>query len=216
SPCTGISSRSPCWSRSLSSPGSRCWRTVAGHEPGALVPGRRPGGVGRAFPGFVHHGRGVVCTRCPGRAAGACTPCIVRIHGGRAGLDRLAGLAWLEAAPRRAGIAAARRPERSGPRQVRRLRNGAALWLVVRRCRLRGVVGGADRELPLMLHAAHRRWLLAAGLLVLGAAWLGPLPAWSRHWFSAHMLMHMAVVAVAAPLVASSIAGTRADPARHW
>lgn len=67
-----------------------------------------------------------------------------------------------------------------------------------------------------MLHAAHRRWLLAAGLLVLGAAWLGPLPAWSRHWFSAHMLMHMAVVAVAAPLVASSIAGTRADPARHW
>lgn len=67
-----------------------------------------------------------------------------------------------------------------------------------------------------MLQATRRRWLLAAGLLVLGAAWLGPLPGWSRHWFWAHMLMHMAVVAVAAPLLASSIAGTRADPARRW
>ena len=58
--------------------------------------------------------------------------------------------------------------------------------------------------------------LLAAGLLVLGAAWLGPLPGWSRHAFSAHMLMHMAVVAIAAPLIALGIAGSRADPARRW
>lgn len=57
---------------------------------------------------------------------------------------------------------------------------------------------------------------LVAGGLVLGAAWLGPLPAWSRHAFSAHMLMHMAVVAVAAPLLALGVAGSRADPARRW
>ena len=58
--------------------------------------------------------------------------------------------------------------------------------------------------------------LAAAGSLVLAAAWLGPLPAWSRHSFAAHMLMHMAVVAVAAPLLAMGVAGTRADPARRW
>lgn len=64
-------------------------------------------------------------------------------------------------------------------------------------------------------HAHRRAWLLAGGL-VLGAAWFGPLPGWSRHSFAAHMLMHMAVVAVAAPLLALGLAGTRADPARRW
>ena len=58
----------------------------------------------------------------------------------------------------------------------------------------------------------HRPLLLAAAVLVLGAAWAGPLPDWSRHAFSAHMLMHMAVVAIAAPLLALGVAGTRADP----
>ncbi|WP_081974954.1 cytochrome c oxidase assembly protein [Novilysobacter arseniciresistens] len=57
---------------------------------------------------------------------------------------------------------------------------------------------------------------LAAGLAVLGAAWLGPLPEWSRQSFAAHMLMHMGVVAVAAPLVAAGLARSRFDPARHW
>lgn len=57
---------------------------------------------------------------------------------------------------------------------------------------------------------------LAAGTLVLAAAWLGPLPDWSRHSFAAHMLMHMGVVAVAAPLIAAGLAGGRADPARRW
>ena len=49
--------------------------------------------------------------------------------------------------------------------------------------------------------------LAAAGSLVLAAAWLGPLPAWSRHSFAAHMLMHMAVVLAsgAAPVVASVV-----------
>jgi putative membrane protein len=54
-------------------------------------------------------------------------------------------------------------------------------------------------------------WLAAVGAAVLVAAWLGPLPALSRHAFSAHMLMHMAVVAVACPLLAAGIAGGRFD-----
>jgi putative membrane protein len=55
---------------------------------------------------------------------------------------------------------------------------------------------------------------LAAGLLVLVAAWLGPLPSLASHAFSAHMTIHLAVVAVAAPLLAYGFAGTRFDPAR--
>jgi putative membrane protein len=58
--------------------------------------------------------------------------------------------------------------------------------------------------------------LLALGLAVLGAAWLGPLPELARRAFFAHMTMHMAVVAVAAPLIALGIAGGRLDPARRF
>jgi putative membrane protein len=57
-------------------------------------------------------------------------------------------------------------------------------------------------------------WLAAVGVVVLAAAWLGPLPALSRHVFSAHMLMHMAVGAVACPLLAAGIAGGRFDLTR--
>jgi putative membrane protein len=57
--------------------------------------------------------------------------------------------------------------------------------------------------------------LAGLGLLVLAAAWLGGpglfLPA-----FSAHMTMHMAVVAVAAPLIAFGLAGSALDPALRW
>lgn len=48
---------------------------------------------------------------------------------------------------------------------------------------------------------------LALGSIVLAAAWLGPLPDLARQSFSAHMLMHMAVVAVAAPLIALGVSG---------
>ena len=58
------------------------------------------------------------------------------------------------------------------------------------------------------------RGSLACGLLVLGVVWIGPLPELSRHSFAAHMTMHMAVVAVVAPLVAAGIAGSRLDPVR--
>ena len=50
--------------------------------------------------------------------------------------------------------------------------------------------------------------------VVLGLAWLGPLPELARQSFAAHMTMHIAVVAVAAPLLALAIAGTGADPVR--
>ncbi len=55
---------------------------------------------------------------------------------------------------------------------------------------------------------------LVAGIAVLAAAWLGPLPSLSTHSFAAHMTMHIAVVAVAAPLLALAIAGTESDPVR--
>jgi putative membrane protein len=57
-----------------------------------------------------------------------------------------------------------------------------------------------------------RTGALAAGLAVLAAAWLGPLPSLTTHSFAAHMTMHIAVVAVAAPLLALAMAGTRTDP----
>jgi putative membrane protein len=56
-------------------------------------------------------------------------------------------------------------------------------------------------------------WLLL-GLAVLAVAWLGPLPNLAFHSFAAHMTMHIAVVAIAAPLLAVAMAGTVADPVR--
>jgi putative membrane protein len=56
-----------------------------------------------------------------------------------------------------------------------------------------------------------RTLLLIGGLLTLAAAWLGPLPELATRYFSAHMTMHMAVVAVAAPLIALGIAGGPLD-----
>lgn len=49
-------------------------------------------------------------------------------------------------------------------------------------------------------------WPLAAGLLLLALLWFGPLPDRARGSFAAHMVMHMGVVAVAAPLLAVGIA----------
>ncbi len=54
------------------------------------------------------------------------------------------------------------------------------------------------------------------GWITLGAAWLGPLPAWAMTSFAAHMTLHMAVVAVAAPLIAIGMSGRRYDPACAW
>jgi putative membrane protein len=59
-----------------------------------------------------------------------------------------------------------------------------------------------------------RRVLLVSGLLAVAAAWLGPLPSVAQRAFSAHMLMHMGIVAVAAPLLALGVAGGPWDPVR--
>lgn len=60
-------------------------------------------------------------------------------------------------------------------------------------------------------------WPLFLGLLVLAALWLGPLPAVSRHAFSWHMILHLGVSLVAAPLIAIGIArcgGGMGEPRR--
>ena len=49
--------------------------------------------------------------------------------------------------------------------------------------------------------------LSLAGVLLLAAIWLGPLPRLAQHSFAAHMTMHMGVVAVAAPLLAIALTG---------
>jgi putative membrane protein len=61
-----------------------------------------------------------------------------------------------------------------------------------------------------------RRVPLILGLIMLAAAWFGSLPQLARHAFSAHMAMHMGVVAIAAPLLALGIAGSAFDPVRRW
>jgi putative membrane protein len=54
--------------------------------------------------------------------------------------------------------------------------------------------------------------LLALGIAVLAALWLGPLPGASRRAFSMHMILHLGVAIVAAPLIALGLAGSlRAD-----
>jgi putative membrane protein len=57
-----------------------------------------------------------------------------------------------------------------------------------------------------------RRTSMTVGCLILAAVWLGPLPALASRAFFAHMMMHMGVVAVAAPLLALGVAGGRYDP----
>jgi putative membrane protein len=60
----------------------------------------------------------------------------------------------------------------------------------------------------------NRSGALALGLLVLLASWLLPFGELLGGAFSAHMTMHMGVVAVAAPLLAIGLAGGALDPVR--
>jgi putative membrane protein len=52
-----------------------------------------------------------------------------------------------------------------------------------------------------------RRLALLAGLVVLALIWLGPLLDLYRQSFTAHMLAHMGVVAIAAPLIGIGLTG---------
>lgn len=56
---------------------------------------------------------------------------------------------------------------------------------------------------------------LTLGLFTLASVWLAPLQRVVPGAFSAHMTMHMGVVAVAAPLIAYGVAGGRFDPVRR-
>lgn len=60
-----------------------------------------------------------------------------------------------------------------------------------------------------------RASLASLAVVLLSAVWFGPLPGLARHSFAAHMTMHMAVVAVAAPFIALAVAGGRHDPMRR-
>lgn len=53
------------------------------------------------------------------------------------------------------------------------------------------------------------------GLGLLALLWLA-LAAHGSHGFTLHMVVHMGVVALAAPLLALGLAGGPHDPARHW
>ena len=59
-----------------------------------------------------------------------------------------------------------------------------------------------------------KRVAMVVGGMVLAALWLGPLPAQVGGSFSAHMTLHMGVVAVAAPLLAVGLLGSRLDARR--
>jgi putative membrane protein len=59
-----------------------------------------------------------------------------------------------------------------------------------------------------------RKGLMVLALGVLAAAWLGRLPDLARDSFAAHMTLHIAVVAIAAPLLAMAVAGSVLDPVR--
>lgn len=60
-----------------------------------------------------------------------------------------------------------------------------------------------------------RPLLFSLGLATLFIVWAGPLPEMAPRAFFAHMTMHMGVVAIAAPLLALGIAGSRFDPVPH-
>lgn len=60
-----------------------------------------------------------------------------------------------------------------------------------------------------MKTSTTRRVALASGAVVLLAAWWSPLPEWAFGPFASRMLVHLAMIAVAAPLIGYWLAGTR-------
>ena len=66
--------------------------------------------------------------------------------------------------------------------------------------------------------AVRRLWPLAAGGMILAALWLGPLPELARVSFSAHMVLHLGLIGLAAPALAVGLArlGAVAAPPGGW
>lgn len=60
-----------------------------------------------------------------------------------------------------------------------------------------------------------RKLALIAGLSALAFVWDGPLRHLAGHSFTAHMIMHMGVVAIAAPLIAIAVSNLRLDPSER-
>lgn len=60
-------------------------------------------------------------------------------------------------------------------------------------------------------------WPAVAGIVLLAALWLGPLPAMSHVAFSVHMALHLGVTVIAAPLIAIGLiaSGLGLAPPRH-
>jgi putative membrane protein len=67
----------------------------------------------------------------------------------------------------------------------------AYLWAVRR----------VNREHPANRQPAYRSWLFCAGLAAIGVALLSPIEAYERALFSVHMVQHMLLELVAAPLL---------------
>ena len=61
-----------------------------------------------------------------------------------------------------------------------------------------------------------RRTTLAIGMVVLVLTWSGGASWITPGAFSAHMTAHIALVAIAAPLIVAAVAGGRHDPARRF
>jgi putative membrane protein len=57
-----------------------------------------------------------------------------------------------------------------------------------------------------------RKGFLAAGCLILAVVWLGPLLIGAAYGFTGHMVVHVALVAIAAPLLAIGLADSHLDP----
>jgi putative membrane protein len=61
-----------------------------------------------------------------------------------------------------------------------------------------------------------RRTSSGLAVAILIPVWFGPLPSAAAHSFAAHMSIHIAIVAVVAPLIVVAVAGTSLDPVRRF
>ena len=77
----------------------------------------------------------------------------------------------------------------------------AVIGLVAAGAAYRWATVRVRRSHPRNPHPAHRSWLFGAGLLTIGLALLSPIEAYEGTLFSVHMVQHMLLELVAAPLL---------------